>query len=163
MALRGAFRVDELQLHYDYIRLTQDGSGNMIIVDNTITTGVKVDSLARKELMFFSADGQTTGTNVGGMDIYAPATLVVLDVHIAVDTAPTGAALTVDINKNGTTIFTTQSGRPSISAGSNSDTSSAPDVTAIAKNDIITFDIDQVGSTVPGSDLTVQVRCRVIS
>lgn len=74
-----------------------------------------------------------------------------------VETAPTGADLIIDVNKNGTTIFTTQSGRPTIAASANSDTSDTPDVTSVANGDYLTFDIDQVGSTIPGSDLLIVV------
>ena len=35
-------------------------------------------------------------------------------------TPPAGAALVVDVNKNGTTIYTNQANRPSIAAGANS-------------------------------------------
>jgi hypothetical protein len=73
-------------------------------------------------------------------------------------TAPTGANLIVDVNKNGTTIFTTQANRPEITAGSKTATSGAPDVTSLSKNDAITIDVDQVGSTIAGADLSVMVR-----
>lgn len=81
-------------------------------------------------------------------------------VRIAVDTAPTGAALTVDVNKSGTTIYTTQSARPSIAASANTATGNNPAVKTFAAGDYITVDVDQVGSTVAGADLTVTVRVR---
>ncbi len=81
-----------------------------------------------------------------------PRAINVTNVFIKVDTAPTGADLQVDINKNGTTIFTTQSGRPIIPASSTSDTSETPDITAFAQDDILGISIDQVGSTILGGD-----------
>lgn len=76
-------------------------------------------------------------------------------VRLAVDTAPTGADLIVDIHKNGVTIFTTQANRPKIIAGASSGISVAPDVTEIAVGDKITLEIDQVGSTIAGGNLAV--------
>jgi hypothetical protein len=86
-----------------------------------------------------------------------PRAFTVADVRILVGTAPTDAALIVDVNKNGTTIFTTQDGRPSIAAAGTADTSDAPDVTAFAAYDILSIDVDQIGSTLPGEDLSVTI------
>jgi hypothetical protein len=103
------------------------------------------------------------GTLVVGTDkaptIVAPCTLTIVKVKVVVKTAPTGAALIVDVNKNGTTIFTAQGGRPSIAIGDTTDDSDTPDVTALAETDKLTVDIDQVGSTIAGADLTVEVVC----
>lgn len=85
-------------------------------------------------------------------------TLTILAVRTSVGTAPTGASLIVDINVNGTTIFTTQSNRPTITAGTKtSGKVTNMDVTTIADGQAFTVDVDQVGSSVPGSDLTVGI------
>lgn len=91
---------------------------------------------------------------------YAPANITITGVSASVGTAPAGADIQVDVNKNGTTIFTTQSNRPIITAGTQFDASGTPDVTAMSgpNVDYLTVDIDQVGSSTPGSDLTVQIR-----
>lgn len=106
----------------------------------------------------FTREGELEGAT-GPLRIYAPGNLTITEVFIAVNTAPTGGPIVVDVNKNGTTIFTDQGKRPSIAATENTDTSDAPDVTALAKNDYLTMDIDLVGTTTPGEDLTVHVRC----
>jgi hypothetical protein len=80
-----------------------------------------------------------------------------------VGTAPTGAAILVDVNKNGTTIFTTQGNRPSIAAGGNASSAAVPDVTSLAAGDFLTVDVDQIGSTVAGSDLTVIVTVQRVT
>ena len=100
----------------------------------------------------------SVGTDVSPLPIFAGGALTITEVYVYVKTAPVGASLIVDVNKNGTTIFTAQSNRPQISSGENSDTSGTPDVTGLAKNDKLTIDIDQVGSTTPGSDLVVLIR-----
>jgi hypothetical protein len=84
-------------------------------------------------------------------------TLTFDSTRASVSTAPTGAALIVDINKDGTTIFTNQALRPEIAISGFTDQGSTPSVTTIANTSYLTVDIDQIGSTVPGSDLTVQI------
>jgi hypothetical protein len=79
-------------------------------------------------------------------------------IAVAVGTSPTGSSVIVDINKNGTTIFTTQANRPTIAVGGNSDLTSVPDVDTLSEGDYLTVDIDQVGSSFAGSDLTVQIE-----
>lgn len=78
-------------------------------------------------------------------------------VRATVGTAPTGQAIRVDVNKNGVTLFTTQGNRPNIPISGNSSKVTIMDVTAFADGDFLTFDVDQVGSTIAGSDLLVQV------
>lgn len=73
-------------------------------------------------------------------------------VRVYADTAPTGADLVLDVNKNGTTVFTTQANRPRVAAGANAGLSAAPDVLALAVGDRLSLDVDQVGSTVQGGD-----------
>jgi hypothetical protein len=83
-------------------------------------------------------------------------TLSIVKVRASVGVAPTGASLIVDVNKNGTTIFTTQSARPTIAAAGVTATGT-PAVTTLADGDYLTVDIDQIGSGTAGADLTVQV------
>lgn len=84
-------------------------------------------------------------------------TLTLVSVRASAGTGPAGAALTVDVHKNGTTIFTTQANRPSIAAAAVTGTSGVVQVASWANGEYLTIDIDQVGSGVPGSDLTVTV------
>jgi hypothetical protein len=74
--------------------------------------------------------------------------------------APTGASAIVDVNKNGTTIYTTQTARPTIVDGGFTAVGNSPAVTSFAQGDYITVDIDQIGSTTAGSHLVVQLRLR---
>ena len=102
------------------------------------------------------------GTKTGSMRWYPPYDITLTDVTIMVGTAPTGATLIVDVNKNGTTIFTTQANRPTIAISGFHDVSGTPDVTTLLKDtDYLTWDIDQIGSVVPGSDLVVQIRAKI--
>ncbi len=94
------------------------------------------------------------------MNFLSSCTLTIDRVYIHVKTAPTGASIIVDVNKNGTTIFTNQANRPEIAAGSTEDESGVPDITALAKDDALSMDIDQKGSGDAGADLSVFVRCK---
>lgn len=86
----------------------------------------------------------------------------IVGVIASVGTAPTGSSVVCDVNKNGTTVFTTQANRPSIAAGTTSTTMTAvPDVTVVAAGDLLSVDIDAVGNSTAGSDLTVVVELAV--
>jgi hypothetical protein len=79
--------------------------------------------------------------------------------YARVKTAPTGANLIIDINKNGTSIWNTnQANRLTIDAGDSEGTQTSFDTTTLADEDYLTIDIDQVGSTVAGADLTVVLK-----
>jgi hypothetical protein len=99
----------------------------------------------------------------GKSRIYLEGSYVIETVRTAVNTAPTGASLIVDVNKNGTTIYTTQGARPTIAASSFTATGNSPAVTTFVAGDYLTVDVDQIGSTVAGSDLTVTIRLRRVS
>ncbi|MDY6888280.1 MAG: hypothetical protein SVV88_11675 [Pseudomonadota bacterium] len=86
--------------------------------------------------------------------------MTVEDVELHVKTAPTGAALIVDINEGGTTLFST---RPEIDiSGTTEDDNHVFSDTALAAGAEITVDIDQVGSTAAGADLTVILHCKEV-
>jgi len=75
----------------------------------------------------------------------------------SVSNAPTGAAILADVNIDGTTIFTTQSNRLSIAAGANTGTTTTIENATWAAGSYLALDIDQIGSTTPGYNLTVHV------
>ena len=99
----------------------------------------------------------------GKSRVYLEGSYAVESIRTAVNTAPTGAAVLVDVNKNGTTLYTTQGNRPSIAISGFSATGNRPDVKTFAAGDYLSVDVDQVGSTIPGSDLTVTVRLRKLA
>ena len=108
----------------------------------------------------FSKDAALTIAvgNMRGPILYAGTIVAIL---VMVGTAPTGASVIVDVNKNGTTIFTTQGNRPTIAAStSSSGVVTNMDVTAVAVGDYLTVDVDQIGSTVAGYSISVLVVVR---
>ena len=95
---------------------------------------------------------------VGASQVYVEQPRTITSVRASVGSAPAGAAVIVDVKKNGVTVFTTQANRPQIAAGANtSGKVTAIDVTRLAAGDFLTVDVAQVGSATPGSDLVVQV------
>lgn len=96
----------------------------------------------------------STGANAS-FRLRAKQAITFLEAELLVKTAPTGAALIVDINLNGTTLFTTQANRPEIAISATEGESTTFNVETGADDDVFTIDVDQVGSTVAGADLTV--------
>lgn len=84
----------------------------------------------------------------------------IVDVRAYVDTSPVGAALIVDVNKNGVTLFTTQGNRPTVADGAKPSTTVLPDFVAVAAGDRLTVDVDQIGVGTPGSDLYVAITVK---
>jgi len=82
---------------------------------------------------------------------------IISQVYLTVTTPPTGAAIIVDVHKDGTTIFTNQAHRPQIAASANTGYSTDIDVGSWADGSYLSVDIDQGGSTFAGADLTVHV------
>jgi hypothetical protein len=118
--------------------------------------GRRRSGAARKHLTFFVSGAQTTGT--AKLTFRMPEAGRYVGTTVKLETVNTGATFIVDVNKAGTTLYTTQARRPTIADGAASKTSteSAPaNVTALAAGDTITLDVDQIGSTVAGTGLSV--------
>jgi len=106
----------------------------------------------------FSMDG-AVHTTTGQHRFYVESSRTITLVRVSVGTAPTDASLIVDILKNGTSIYaSTPANRPTIAAAGFTATGGTPDTPSVSAGDYLTVNVVQVGSTVAGSDLTVQVR-----
>ena len=93
-----------------------------------------------------------TGTNLTNPFIVTAAGQLT-NCFIAAKTAPTGADLIVDINRNGTSIFgATKLVLPAGQTGPVTQNGFAS--TALTELDKLTVDIDQIGSTVAGQDVS---------
>lgn len=98
-----------------------------------------------------------TGTNFGPRYV-APQALTIVKAWLIARTGPTVSAILIDINKNGSTIWSTQGNRATIAAGATAGNTTTFNTTALAAGDYLDLDIDQVG-TVAGVDLTVILEC----
>jgi hypothetical protein len=127
---------------------------NDMNVDVSAATGETF--LESKEIMFTNKGN--LAVSVGGMRLPFRQDAEIISVSAFVSTAPTGASIVVDIHKNGTTIFS--SGKPTILATEFSSGKVVPSSAGLLADDYVTMDIDQIGSTIPGSDLVVAVSWR---
>lgn len=103
----------------------------------------------------------TLVTGTGISRLYFSRSATVVNVIAGVNTAPTGATVIFDLNKNGTTMFTSQGNRPTIAISGFTDTSSVPDVTSVTSGDYLTVDLDQIGSTIAGADAVIIVEYKL--
>ena len=105
----------------------------------------------------FAAQGTMT-VRTGKSRVQLLGSGIIVAVYGYLDTAPTGATtFKVDVNKNGTTIYGTQGNRPIWTASANAATVGSHSVTTYSSGDTLSCDVDAVGSTVPGSDLSITV------
>jgi len=130
----------------------------------TISTAGKVNGSAmvaetvdgvRGQFFWGLGGTQVVDTNVS-FEYEATCNLTITGVELRCKTAPTGAALIIDINKGGTTIFTV---RPQINDGSTVNAGVATlNVTDLAAGDVLTVDVDQIGSTIAGADVSIILK-----
>lgn len=105
--------------------------------------------------MIWYFDGTQSVATSKGPQITMPFGVTLSGVTLKAKGAPTGAALIIDISKNGSSIFST---RPQINAGSTTGgTGAVISSPNIPTNASLTLDIDQVGSTFAGSGITIML------
>ena len=105
--------------------------------------------------LLFSTGDSILFVKTGTGRYKAPIACTLVSVTATCGVEPTDADVIVDVNKDAVTMFTTQGNRPTVPDGTFEGAKATPDVTAIAVADLITVDIDQIGSTLPGENLTV--------
>ena len=125
-----------------------------------ITTQQASDITANKSVVIsFAISDETTdiATGTENLTMRMPHGMTLTDVRASVTTAPVGSTIIVDVNQNGTSIFTTD--LLSIDAGEKTSTTAATSAyittSALTDDAEITIDIDQVGSTTAGSGLKI--------
>lgn len=127
-------------------------------VDAIAVSGVALNPNEYQILNGFVAGVQTVAAKK--VSFLIPFAAQIADIRAYLDTAPTGAAFVLDVNINGTTVFTTQANRPTIAISGNASTTTLPDVVAVAAGDRITVDVDVIGSGTAGSDLSVALSLK---
>lgn len=140
-------------------------TGAVTLVKADVGLG-NVDNVSQQALADLKTEAHTFAVTgavtvaAGKSRIYVEGNYTIVTVRASVNTAPTGASLICDVSKNGTTIYTTQANRPTIAASGFTATANSPNVTTFVSGDYLTVDVDQIGSTIAGSDLTVTIRLR---
>jgi hypothetical protein len=165
----GGTTILDLQAN-DVIRLAVENetAAHNITIDHASLTVVKL-AYAASMVLPISSD-QFTLTIAGSLAVGSGAlrfynslgrTVTLTKVLISVGTAPFGAysadGVLIDVHMNGTTIFTNQAHRPLILSEEYTGVASKIDIDTLHDGDYLTLDIDHVGSSVAGSDLTVMV------
>jgi hypothetical protein len=94
-----------------------------------------------------------------------PGGVTIVGIMANVDTAATGASLILDVVRavsgsysTFTSLYTTQANRPTFVSGQVNSTTTLPDTTLLNSTDHICLEIDQVGATVAGADVVLQLR-----
>ena len=124
-------------------------------VDGSGGTGVEYEAA---DSLIWSMS-QTLTVKTGLLEIPFGVSAEIIEIEARLSIQPTGSSVIVDVNKNGTTMYTTQANRPTIATSTNTDTTT-PDITAIADNDYLSVDVDQIDSNAIGQNLTVTIRFR---
>ena len=129
----------------------------------TRTSGAALLNLPYDISFLAGYDSDTAGEDVvarkyGEMLMARPGTFVGEAGYI--DTVCTGLALIVDVEKNGTSIYST---KPQFAAGvaNNLITAGVISTTTFVANDRITFKVTQIGSTIAGKGVRFMLKCKV--
>lgn len=97
-------------------------------------------------------------TLANGAQWYLPVACSFLSGDISLVTASSSGTVTCDINKNGTTIYTTQANRPALTATTTHAAFATPDVTTFAAGDRVGVDVDGAGTGAITLSVTVNLR-----
>ena len=108
--------------------------------------------------MEIAVSDETTSVTTGAAKItfYAPMDATITEVFIGVTGQSSSGAVTADLNKNGTTMFSTN---PSIDASEDTSltgTAAVLSVTTWAKGDKMTIDIDAAGTSSEGLKMVIR-------
>jgi hypothetical protein len=112
------------------------------------------------ECLLFALSDESTALTAGTakLTVRMPYAFTLTEVRASVSTAPTGSTIIVDINEGGTSILST---KLSINASQKTSTTATSAAVisdgALASDAEITFDIDQIGSSVAGAGLKVSL------
>ena len=127
----------------------------------TRTSGAALLNLPYDISFLAGYDSETAGEDVvariyGEMVMCRPGTFVG-EVGYA-DTAPSGNALIIDVQKNGSTIYST---KPQFLNSQTLTTAGVISVTTFISGGRITFKINQIGSSAAGRGLRFMLKCKV--
>jgi hypothetical protein len=109
----------------------------------------------------FAISDETTALTTGAAKLSwrTPYAITLTDIKADVVTAPTDAAIIIDVHDGATSIMTTDKLTIDATEFSTRDAGTGPTLTdtALAAGALITFDIDQVGSTIAGAGAKVSL------
>ena len=109
----------------------------------------------------WSVEGTLAVANNIVPQIVFPRPGTISKITVRSDTAPTGSSIIIDVNKNGSTsIFDTADDRVTIAASAKTGSSTGIHATngVLVGGGHLTVDIDQIGSTIAGANLTMTIE-----
>jgi hypothetical protein len=129
-------------------------TGDCLFFVNAATQEINISD---KVYYWYIGGDAVTGTNVNA-NLILVGTGKFKDIQVRAGTAPTGAALQLDLNYNGVSLWTATASQPILQVGSTS-TSITTFVTTIGTaGGIMTIDCDTIGSVLAGANVTMMVR-----
>jgi hypothetical protein len=118
--------------------------------------GLLTISYTRQLLWFVPDNPLTVGTDLSATVVYRGPDITLTRWDIQVKTAPTGASLILDVIRGINSLwFVFPALRPTIIAGATSGTNTGFDIDTLQDGDVLKLDIDQVGSTIAGAQVTL--------
>lgn len=110
-----------------------------------------------RQIMWYRPDAELeTGANQSATIVYRGPDLTLIRWDARVKTAPTDADLILDVLLGGTSLWaSTPTDRPTIADAATSGTGTDFDTGTIEDGDVLTFDIDQIGSGTAGGQVTL--------
>jgi hypothetical protein len=136
-------------LNEELRKLNQKGDEN----SSSLTTAI--DGLSLTGFCVVLGGDAEVATNVIPSRLYMPFGGTITKIIAYAKTAPTRANLIIDFNKNGTSIL--DASKITIAASGNTVTVTSFATASFSVNDYFTIDIDQIGSSVAGADITLSV------
>ena len=141
-------------------KIVIDGDGSKALRDD----GTYQDQTPPPRIISFYLD-DVQDVEEDAVSYRLPFDMILTRVTASVGVAPVGADLILDIHRSRwntetsawdeVSIYTTQANRPKIVAGSRTVTAELPDISVLLEGDILEVQVDQVGSSTPGSNLNL--------
>ncbi|MBI3331947.1 hypothetical protein HYZ99_03230 [Candidatus Peregrinibacteria bacterium] len=132
---------------------TAQGTSGQIILSQGLSAPVWKTPTSSMVWFF---EGGLFVTATGGAVVTMPYGITLGTGSLRVNVAPTGAAIIVDVFKDGTSIYST---KPQIAVSAKTSAKTGIfSTTALTEGSVIRFSIDQVGSTIAGSGLTIMLN-----
>ena len=133
--------------------LTTNGAGQLSWADKDSSTNLAI------RVVSFTLPGTAIAGENKTCSFIVPFNFTITKAYAYARTVPTGAALIFDIIKNGTSIWHTNPGnRLQITSSQNMGIQTNFDTTTFAELDIIDIDLVQIGSSIAGADITVEIK-----
>ena len=124
--------------------------------DHSSVGGVPITE-TKHVIWYIAGDQEASTTITKGARVYIDVAGTITRVRLHARTAPTDASLIVDLHLNGTTIWSTQGNRATLTTGNTDSSTTTFNTTAIASGQYLDMFVDAIGTTLPGTDLTVEL------